>query len=314
MDDRLLAFAAARGGVFTSTHARALHVEEWTLRGWRRTGGVVRVRRDAYVLGALWRSAGPEERLALRTRAVLATRPGDVASYQAALALHGLPLHGVDLAVVDVTTRTTRVRSTSGLRTHPGTSTARPVVADGYRCQPVAAAVAQVALRSGLLAALVPLDAALHRAMTDLDAVARALAGLDTTPGRRHRAGRVLIRADGRSESPGETVTRTLLVDAGLEVRPQVEIRDPAGWLVGRVDLLVGDRVVVEFDGALKYAGADGPEALVREKRREDALRELGYAVIRVTWADLGRPEVLVRRVRRAVTGLSGTDGVVAAS
>jgi very-short-patch-repair endonuclease len=314
MDSRLLAFAAARGGVLTSAQARGLDVDEWTLRGWRRTGDVVRVRRDAYVLGEAWAGAGPEERLALRTRAVLATRPGDVASHQSALALHRLPLHGVDLTTVDALTEATRVRLASGLRTHPGVDAVAHVVVDGYRCVPVAVAISQLVLRSGLVAALVPLDAALHHGRTDLDAVAAALAATGASARRRDRAARVLTRADARAESPGETLTRTALVDAGLAVRSQVDVHDSSGRLVGRVDLLVGDRVVVEFDGALKYAGAEGRDALVREKRREDALRELGHVVIRVVWADLERPDLLVRRVRRAATGLSASGGVVAAS
>jgi very-short-patch-repair endonuclease len=55
--------------------------------------------------------------------------------------------------------------------------------------------------------------------------------------------------------------------------------------------LLPALRVVVEFDGAVKYQGADGRNALIREKRREDALRALGYRVVRLTWSELRRPE-----------------------
>jgi hypothetical protein len=50
----------------------------------------------------------------------------------------------------------------------------------------------------------------------------------------------------------------------------------------------------------VKYAGADGREALVREKRREDALRALGFRVVRLTWADLRRPERILAMLRRA--------------
>ena len=67
---------------------------------------------------------------------------------------------------------------------------------------------------------------------------------------------------------------------------------------IGRVDFLVGDRVVVEFDGAIKYDGLDGKRALMEEKRREERLRDAGFRVVRVTWADLTRPEVLVARIR----------------
>lgn len=312
MDGRLTAFALARGGVFTSREAAALGVDETGLRRARASGGVVRVRRDAYVLGSLWAPAGPEQRLALRTRAVLRTRGTDVASHQSALALHGLPLVDLPLDVVDVIADVRRTRSAKGLRMHPRTGTGE-VVADGYRCVPVAIALAQVVVTSGVRAGLVPVDAALHSGLTSREDVGAALADLAAGPARARRAETVLAGCSALSESPGETLTRLFLVDAGFEVRAQVPVADEDG-AVGRVDLLVGGRVVVEFDGVVKYGGAGGREALVAEKRREDRLRALGYAVVRVTWSDLARPELVVARVRRAMAGLSRRGGAVGAS
>lgn len=74
-------------------------------------------------------------------------------------------------------------------------------------------------------------------------------------------------------------------------VEPQVEIRDERGNFVARVDFLFrAQRTVVEFDGLVKYGGANGRQALVDEKRREDALRSLGYQVVRLIWRDLHNP------------------------
>jgi very-short-patch-repair endonuclease len=72
---------------------------------------------------------------------------------------------------------------------------------------------------------------------------------------------------------------------------------------VARVDFLVGDRVVVEFDGRVKY-GMDGRRAeddLWAEKRREDELRALGYIVVRIVWAQLERPDLVAQRVLAAL-------------
>jgi hypothetical protein len=59
-------------------------------------------------------------------------------------------------------------------------------------------------------------------------------------------------------------------VFAGLGVgqpEQQVDIHEEHGRFVARVDFLFRkQRVVVEFDGLTKYAGADGREALVAEK------------------------------------------------
>ena len=49
-----------------------------------------------------------------------------------------------------------------------------------------------------------------------------------------------------------------------------------------------------EADGRLKYRSADD---LYREKRREDALRTLGYRVVRWGAADVRTPD-LARHVR----------------
>jgi very-short-patch-repair endonuclease len=68
---------------------------------------------------------------------------------------------------------------------------------------------------------------------------------------------------------------------------------------VARVDFLLPELgVVVEFEGARKDEGADGRDALVREKRLEDALRALDYRVVRLTWADLHHPERVLAALR----------------
>lgn len=99
-----------------------------------------------------------------------------------------------------------------------------------------------------------------------------------------------------------------MLTDHGLAVRSQVPICD-ASATVGRVT--IGDHVIVEFDGAVKYEGVQGRSALVAEKRREDALRALGYVVVRVTWSDLASPTRVISQIRRALAGLSTRDGHV---
>lgn len=111
----------------------------------------------------------------------------------------------------------------------------------------------------------------------------------------------VLDLADSGSESPGETLTRLALVRGGL--RPISQVRITTRERTYRVDLLLElERVVVEFDGAVKYEGLQGREALVAEKRREDALREAGYGVLRVTWREVvaaDATERLLHRVRQ---------------
>lgn len=64
----------------------------------------------------------------------------------------------------------------------------------------------------------------------------------------------------------------------------------------------MAERIVVEFDGLVKYEAADGRAALAPEKRREDRLRAAGYEVVRLTWADLDRPERIAMLIRQAAS------------
>lgn len=299
--DRLVALARARRGVVTAALASSVGVDEHGLVAARRTGALVRLRRDAYVLAELWNAAGPEARLALRARAVLASRDdAAVVTHEAALAVHGLPLLAPVPALVDLSAAVTRTRRRGSVRVAPA-GPEPPVVADGYRVVPAGVAVAQVTLRAVLRNGLVALDAALRRGVLGLEDVVAALEPRMTGPAAR-RCGDALLRlADPLSESPGETLTRLLLHDLGFAPESQVTVRAEDGRVVGRVDLLVEGRVVVEFDGAVKYGGAEGREALVAEKRREDELRSLGYVVVRVTWADLEDPSRIARLLRRAL-------------
>ncbi|MEO8850567.1 MAG: hypothetical protein ABI360_02450 [Allobranchiibius sp.] len=58
-----------------------------------------------------------------------------------------------------------------------------------------------------------------------------------------------------------------------MAATPQVEIRDRSSRFVARVDLaLDASKVLIEFDGILKYRGQATSEELVNKKRRELAL------------------------------------------
>lgn len=123
------------------------------------------------------------------------------------------------------------------------------------------------------------------------------------------RAREVLAFADGRAESPGETLTRWQLHREGLPAPAvQVPVATPAGRF--RADLGWPDaRLLLEFDGLVKYSGGDARAAsdvVFAEKRRQDALQEAGWRVLRVTWTDLRAPRTLAHRVRAALDRRSG--------
>lgn len=111
-------------------------------------------------------------------------------------------------------------------------------------------------------------------------------------------------RPSGR---PGVSLRRIRIHEAGLPAPvPQREIYGPDGRLVARVDFCWHEqRTVGEFDGKVKYGrllkpGQPIEEVLFEEKRREDALRDLGWQVVRWLWAELYRQGVIRDRVLRA--------------
>lgn len=151
--------------------------------------------------------------------------------------------------------------------------------------------------------ALVIADSAVRQGVSagELQAV------LETLGGRRgvRPARDLLALVDGGAASPGETLTRWALIDQGLPVpSTQVQVSTALGLRyadIGWPEL----RVLVEFDGRLKYSDAytsDPVEAVVDEKRRQEAIEDAGWIVVRVMWDDLRDPVRLAARVRAAIS------------
>jgi very-short-patch-repair endonuclease len=163
----------------------------------------------------------------------------------------------------------------------------------------VARALVQTAGAGHVESAVVAADAALAQGICRREDLEAELHVAPRVRGRR-RAARFIEMCDERSESVGESRLRMLLLGAGFPVRTQVVLGDDQSAFA-RVDFIVGQRVIVEFDGAVKYAGDASGRSLFEEKRREDRLRELGFEVVRVTWSDLEHPGQVLTRVRAAL-------------
>jgi len=160
--------------------------------------------------------------------------------------------------------------------------------------------------------AIVMLDAALHDAHGGETPGERAaiLRHLEEARTRRGavKAQHSLVRADGRAESPLETLSRLSFHDFGLPTPDlQVELRTQSGRLIGRGDFGWKDqRVIGECDGRIKYRelarpGEDPLDVLMREKRRENEIQALGWTVVRWTWDDLAEPRALCARLARVL-------------
>ncbi|WP_231635248.1 hypothetical protein [Luteipulveratus halotolerans] len=164
----------------------------------------------------------------------------------------------------------------------------------------VAWAVVDVARDAGVVAGVVSADHALRVGSVTRDDLERVITVLHGCS-RLGRASRMLELMDARSESVGETRLRLLLRGLGIDVETQFEIAMDGRSGACADFRVVGTRVLIEFDGEVKYQGDDGAKVLVAEKHREDGLRRAGWTVVRVVWADLQRPKVIQARIQAAL-------------
>ncbi|MGI5128467.1 type IV toxin-antitoxin system AbiEi family antitoxin domain-containing protein [Pseudonocardia sp. CA-107938] len=289
--------------IFLRAHLLHDGFSEKEVRRLRSAGHLCSIRRGAYVHGPPPDDA--VERHVLLVRAALPHLNSQaVVSHVSAAVLHGLPLWGLGLDRVHVT----RPGRRRGGRCHPlvhvRTNTLDPaevVVIDGIPVTSIERTVVDLARAVPFTQAVVAADGALARDAFDVQRAWGLLGEMKRWPGA-PAARRVLEFADGRSESVGESRSRVLIAAAGLP-DPVLQWNVPGtgfetdfGW-----EKL---RTVGEFDGRVKYGrllkpGQDPGDVVFEEKRREDAIRDTGLAVVRWTWAELDEFGAVAQRLRR---------------
>lgn len=270
-----------------------------------RAGTLRKVAPGVYTDEAVGRFPEDRHRQAARGYALLSRLP---LSHVSAAALHGLPLPGADLSHVHFS----RPGSSGGRTCGPRRVHACPLdpawatTVDGIAVTTVARSVIDVGRSEPLACAVAAADAALGRnACTGAELVA-ALGSVKGHTGV-VRARAVLRWCDGRSESPGESLTRMALRPLSTGMHPQVEIFDGTGCFVARADGAGPTRGVLwEYDGEQKYSrllrpGQDVTTVLLAERRREQRLVELGWAVVRVVRSDLQDESALRARFQAAL-------------
>jgi hypothetical protein len=273
-----------------------------------RAGDLQRLRRGAYVNGVLPADVAGVHRLLVRATLGGLRRPA-VVSHQSAAVLHGLPLWDVALDRVHVTRRPPAWNIAGSLLfCHVARLRDDEIVEiDGVQVTSAVRTALDLARSLPHEAAVVALDAALHGRLLEHDTLRARLFDIAGTPGSRS-ATRAVAFADSRSESVGESRSRVILARWGLGPSAlQFEVRTASGVLVGRTDFAWEDRGVLgEFDGRVKYGrllrpGQEPGDAVFEEKRREDAVRDEGWGVVRWVWSDLNVPHRFATRVRRTL-------------
>lgn len=250
-----------------------------------RSGALHRIRPGEFALSDEWSPSNRRERhreLVLRTAERVASP--QIYSHHAAAALWGIRIHGSWPDRVDVLVdRTGGGRSTGRMRRHAiGIDEREVVELDGLLVTSPAQTVIDLARRLPFIDGVVVADSALGTAFgrarltTPEELLARLEAGGRGRGMTRARA--VAAEADGRAESPPETVSRLGTILLGFP-RPEIQREFDTARGKRRVDQWwVEHGHAGECDGAAKYTDAEmlrgrNPVEVFREEKRRD--REL---------------------------------------
>lgn len=273
-----------------------------------RQGDYGRARWGAYVSGPVWAQMSKEDRYAVRCRAAYRqARTEVVLSHTSSLPFHEAPLWGLSLEETHLTRADAKTgRREAGIRQHCGKLDAGDVVTQyGMKLVSPTRAGLEITTIGSTEAALVVVCDLLHRRLTTAAELRKSYqASMERWP-HSLKTELVLNLADPRIESVGEARTWHFFWRESLpKPVPQYEVFDGKGALVGRVDFALPEyNTWFEFDGKVKYEKFRRPgetiaDAILREKRREDLIREItGWRCIRLIWSDLDNPAQLAERV-----------------
>jgi hypothetical protein len=300
MHAHLTGVTVRQGGVFTVRQARELGYTADEMRARLRSGRWIRVRHGIY------RPAGPvDDYRVAAAAAVLACRGSDpTASHRCAATLLDLPLldspYRPELTLAE-RSNTTAVKGCVIHRSAVPQSQRSYI--DGIPVTDASRTVVDLARSVPFAEAVVTADAALRSGATTQARLLVASIGFRGRP-TYARIARVLDFATDRSASPGESVARTMFAEQGL---PAPLVAHPiaiAGQIFAEADFLwEQERTIGEFDGRVKYRRDNdrGDDVLWQEKLREERLREAGFEVVRMTWAQVTKePRQTADRVRAA--------------
>jgi predicted transcriptional regulator of viral defense system len=295
---------ARLAGIVTAGQLREAGKSARQIRAMADGGKLVRLSVGTYATADLAEliPALPTGRLLLSAAAAVAgLGPSAVVSHETAALLHGLSLLGPPPDVLTIT-RPPGVGSRSGkpgVRIHCAGLPAEHV--GGRLAVPVTTVSRTVIDLARVLefrAGVVVADSALQQKLTSKKELAAVIAACPRWRGVR-TATRVVEFADGRAESPLESLARLAFHDCGLPPPELQVVVTAAGEFVGRVDFFWKQfRTVAEADGAAKYQ--DKSRASY-EFRRDARLQDAGLEVVHFTWKDItSDADAVVSSIRRA--------------
>ena len=253
------------GGVAPTHRLLAAGARRGQLTRLVRSGAIVRIRQGWYSLPSL-----PET-------LVHGIRVGGVTDCVSAALVHGLAVVATPKLHVSVPTHATQLRSPRDARVRLRGADAAELVVHwsrtsrrGVTVQDAPTALVMMATCQSPERTVAAVDSALRARRFSVEDWAGLTADLPIRL-------RALVReVDGRAESITESFVRFRLRRLGYSPRVQVPIRG-----VGRVDLMLGERLVIEVDG-WEYHG--DPDQFERDRQRDARLAARGFRVLRFSY------------------------------
>jgi hypothetical protein len=289
---------------------------EWENRGVSRrhlrtlvdSGGLVRLKYGAYATKAAvdWAEGNSRRQHVLLVYAALGSVGWrGAASHQSAAVIHGLDLLSDPGDLVTLTVPPGRKRS--GRRAGRSVLCHASAVPENHRDKLYAIwvtsgprTVADLARTLPFMDAVVTVDSALRADVAARGEIERVLEYCKGWPGA-HRAKRAVEFGDRGSDSVLESCGRVVLHEHGIEA-PQLQAAIRGDRFQYSVDMCwERHKTIVEFDGMVKYENDEEGDSLRAQFERDRVLRDAGYQVVHVTWAELfGDPGLVIGRVRKA--------------
>lgn len=276
--------------------ARELRLTGADTRGVRRAaerGRLIRPHRGSYLATGQWNQLTELDRYTLRIiGAITSGRENPIVSHVSAAVLWGAPIIGPLPSLVHVlATVEAGTRTEHGFRKHATPHRFDLERRGELRMTSLVRTLVDVAVDAPFLTAVGVLDWALAAHPVTKAELVECLDRLGLQRGRR-RAERAIDFADARAGSPGETLSRVRIHEAGF---PAPDLQHPivdSEGLVGVGDFWWPEQNLLgEFDGIAKYIreeyaqGREPADVVLAEKRREDRIRATGPRVTRWDWS-----------------------------
>ncbi len=280
--------------VFDRAALRALGWSDSAISRALAAGRLVQVRRGWFA-----RPGDDVERAA--ALAIAAARTATVISHRSAAVMHGLPIVGARTPVPEITVPPRWAGNAVEAHLHRATLGPDDVVlVDGVAVTSIARTLIDLGRSRPTVSSVAALDKALHEGWVSYDDLEAVLRMCWNWPGIR-RAHRAVRLADGRAESPLESVSRLVMHAVRLPMpTPQTWVRCRLG-VRSRLDFYWDEfGVGGEADGRAKYRV--DPQERDREKQRQEFLEDDNMVFVRWGWDLPWRaPRLFRTRVQNAL-------------